>query len=93
VELLRADDGAEAARYAVPKPKGRFCTECGAFVTTLGRTEGVFCDRSGCPFPQINRGGVPPLPADHPAPTPMDFPDEPHRQQCGRFSNDPNRGL
>lgn len=57
VDLLKADDGAAGAKLAVPRPKGRFCGECKAFVTVLGRTEGLFCDRSACPFPKLNHGG------------------------------------
>jgi hypothetical protein len=38
--------------------KGRICTECQAFVTTIGRTSGVLCDSSTCPFERAGRLGL-----------------------------------
>lgn len=61
LKLLKADDGAEAAGCGdqpTPRPRGRFCEVCKAFVTVLGRTEGVFCEQSSCPYPRLNWGGV-----------------------------------
>jgi hypothetical protein len=58
LQLLKADDGCEAARLSAPKPKGRFCDGCRAFITVLGRTEGVFCGSTECPFPRLSYGGV-----------------------------------
>lgn len=42
--------------YAVPHPTGRPCPECAAFVTVLGRSEGVLCDRPACPHPRLSWG-------------------------------------
>ena len=74
MELLRADAGSEPAAGVVPKPRGRFCGECRAFVTTLGRTEGVLCGASACPFPKLSWGEPAALIA---------HPDDTHRPAAG----------
>lgn len=67
MELLKADEGAVVAKTTAPI-MGRVCTECAAFVTRLGRTEGVLCDAEQCPFPKLNHG-VPVTPFEVPTTT------------------------
>lgn len=56
MQLTTVEPGAAATATAAPRPNGRFCDTCRAFVTTLGRTEGVLCGESSCPFKRVNWG-------------------------------------